>query len=64
MERVLGRPLKPYETVHHRDGDRQHNEPSNLEVWASRHGRGARLHEAIAWAIQLLTDNGYQVTSP
>lgn len=32
MERVLGRPLLPSEHVHHKDEDRAHNDPSNLEV--------------------------------
>jgi len=32
MEEQLGRFLEPYEVVHHRDGDRQNNDPSNLEV--------------------------------
>jgi len=64
MEGILGRPLLPYETVHHRDGDRTHNDPTNLEVWASRHGKGGRLTEVLAWAVQVLTDHGYHVTAP
>lgn len=31
-ERMLGRPLLPKEIVHHRDGDKLNNDPSNLEV--------------------------------
>lgn len=31
-EEMLGRPLLPEEIVHHKDGDKQHNDPSNLEV--------------------------------
>ena len=34
-ERMLGRPLAPGEVVHHRDGSRRNNDPSNLEVFAS-----------------------------
>jgi hypothetical protein len=32
MERVLGRRLTPDEVVHHRDGIKTHNDPSNLEL--------------------------------
>lgn len=31
-ERLLGRPLKKGEIVHHKDGDKRNNTPSNLEV--------------------------------
>lgn len=33
MEQQLGRPLESWERVHHRDGNRQNNDPSNLELW-------------------------------
>ena len=33
MEGILGRYLQPWENVHHKDGDRQNNEPDNLEFW-------------------------------
>jgi hypothetical protein len=32
MEKVIGRYLEPYEVVHHLDGDRLNNDPSNLEL--------------------------------
>jgi len=35
MERALGRYLEPSEIVHHLDGNKQNNEPENLQVYKS-----------------------------
>ena len=35
-EAMLGRPLRPGEVVHHRDGDKLNNDPMNLEVLPSQ----------------------------
>lgn len=43
MEKVWGRKLEKYETVHHKNGNRRDNRPENLELWSSRHGRGQRV---------------------
>jgi HNH endonuclease len=35
MEQVLGRYLQPQEVVHHKDGNKQNNDPANLEVFGT-----------------------------
>jgi hypothetical protein len=37
MQQVLGRPLTGRERVHHRNGRRDDNRPSNLELWTLDH---------------------------
>lgn len=44
MGQVLGRKLTSYETVHHRDGNRQNNLPENLELRMGAHGSGSTKH--------------------
>jgi hypothetical protein len=56
MEQLLGRELHPDETVHHRVKPTTNNDPSNLELFSSRHGPGQRVTEQVEWAIQILTD--------
>lgn len=45
-EAAIGRPLRPGEVVHHRDGDIRNNAPSNLDVLPSQ-GAHARLHDSL-----------------
>lgn len=54
MEAILGRPLMKGENVHHKDGDRTNNEPSNLELWSVAQVPGQRVTDKVAWAIELL----------
>lgn len=54
MSQHLGRELLPDETVHHRDGNRQHNAIENLELFSSRHGPGQRVIDKVDFAIDML----------
>lgn len=48
----LGRPLKRHEVVHHRDGDKLNNDPSNLLVCAS-HAEHFQHHRGIVTDAEL-----------
>lgn len=54
MERELGRELLPGENVHHLNGDRFDNEPSNLELWSTSQPHGQRVADKVSWAKELL----------
>jgi hypothetical protein len=54
MELVIGRYLRPEETVHHINGHRDDNRPENLELWTSRQPKGQRVTDLVAWAEEIL----------
>lgn len=64
MAQKLGRALFAEETVHHVDGNRLNNDPSNLEIWSSRHPGGQRVVDKVDFCIRFLTDYGFEVTVP
>jgi HNH endonuclease len=62
MERRLGRALLPFESVHHKNGDRADNREENLELWVTAPRYGQRQADMIPWAIKFLESAGYIVT--
>lgn len=56
MEQMLGRTLLPKENVHHINGIRDDNRPSNLELWVKPQPNGQRASDLIAWVVEHYRD--------
>jgi hypothetical protein len=54
MQEYLGRSIRPDESVHHRNGNRDDNRIENLELWTGHQPRGQRVIDQVQWAEEIL----------
>lgn len=54
MSQHLGRAMHPHEQVHHKNGQRDDNSLTNLELWTKNQPIGGRVRDLITWAKEIL----------
>jgi hypothetical protein len=54
MSEHIGRLLLPYESVHHKNGNRKDNRIKNLELWSKAQPAGQRVEDKVKYAIEIL----------
>lgn len=52
MEQILGRPLWPDESVHHKNGIKHDNDPGNLELWLVMQPSGQRVEDLMGYIAE------------